>query len=107
MIPEVSTAVEVIANQTIDHIPIEQIGFLDGGLRERIQQQWAKHAAQPIMRGNIEALFLAPQHLGWKFVAHQMPEDQLQRRVSDLKILRKPRRKLDDAMIQEWRSNLE
>src|SRR5229473_362849 len=107
MIPEVSTAVEVIANQTIDNIPIEQVGFFDGRLSERIQQQWPQHPAQPIVSRDVEALFLAPQHLGWKFVPHQMPQDQLQRGVSYLKILRKPGCKLDDTMIQEWRPNLE
>src|SRR5260370_2324439 len=106
MIPEVSTAVEVVANEPVYHIPIEQVGFLDGLLSERIQQQRAQHATQPIVSRNVETLFLAPQHLGRKFISHQVSEDNFQRGASDLEIFRKSCRKLDDAMIQKWRPNL-
>ena len=107
MIPEVSTAVEVGANQPVDHVPSEQIRSLDGFQSERIEQQGAQHAAQPVVSRNVEALFLPPQNLAWKFVAHQMPQNNFQRGIVDLQIFWKLCCKLDDAVIQKRRPNLD
>src|SRR6202034_1213398 len=72
-----------------------------------VKQKWAKRSAEPLMRGNIKAHFLAIENRWWKFVLHQFLQQQFLARTAHFQRVRQGGGKLDDAMVEKWRPHLD
>src|SRR6266853_4431296 len=97
--------IEMIVQKALDYVPVEEIGFFHVFTGEGVQQQWAQDAAEPVMRGDVEAFLLTLEHRRGQLAAHQMPQYNFERGIADLQVLRKSGSKFDNAMVEKRRAN--
>ena len=97
----------MIAYQGLDCSRIEDAGGGDSVRRQRIEQQLAQRAAEPVVCGNVEAALLAVEHGVGQAAAHQLLEQELGVEAAHLVFLRERGGEFDDAVIQERRPHLE
>ena len=107
MITEISTAIQVCANNCVHRGPRENTGLADVILAQRFEQQRPENGPEPVMGRDIEAFLAASHHRSRQAILHQLAQDELQAPAADLEVLRKPGREFDDSMIQERRPNFE
>ena len=67
----------MILQMGLEHIRAKDLGILCRALAQRLDQQIAQRAAQPIMRRNIEAHLRPVQHRMRQLVHHQLLENHL------------------------------
>ena len=87
--------------------PVDESRFFYGLSVQRVQQQRLQMAAQPVMHGDIESLFLPGEDALRQLVLHQIAQKELQRAALNAVVRRKRGREFDDAMIEEGRTNFE
>src|SRR5260370_23416323 len=93
--------------KTAEPLRMEQISAFGGAVAQRIREQATERPAKPVVRRNIEADFLAAQDCRGQLVFHQLFEKHFLLRATDLQGSRELGGKLDETVIEKWRTHLD
>ena len=94
-------------NELIDGGPGKDARLLYSSFGECIEEQWLEHSAEPVVNGNVKALLGTLEDTGGDFIAHEFTQDVLEGAVIELEFFGQARGKLDNAVIEKWRTDFE
>src|SRR4051812_41619086 len=74
---------------------------------DSLKEQRLEAGSEPLMSRDIEPFLLPGENGLRKLVLHQLTKDVFQRASMNFEIMREPRGKFDDAVIQKRRTNFQ
>jgi hypothetical protein len=107
VVSQVGSPFQVKLQIALNGVGAEEVSVFRKAFFQSIKQKWAKRSAEPLVRGNIEADFLAIKNRWRKFVLHQFLKQQFLARAAHFQFVGQGGGKLDDAMVEKWRPHLD
>src|SRR5262249_43892023 len=104
---DVDAALEVVFDEGLQGGAAEETGAGQRRRRDHIQKKRLELAAEPVVRGDIEADLFPLKNLRRKLAFHEALQNVLLAAPVDFQALRETCCELDDLVIEERRAHLE
>ena len=107
MITDVNTALQMTIHQLPHYRPGKNPRFAHIVFIQNVQEQGSESGPQPVVRGNVEAFFLAGQDRCGKVVSHQFAQNIFEFPASNLEVLGQARGEFYNPVIQKRRTDFQ